>query len=276
VVGAVAYDPKVVAIWEGIQRFFREEADLPVEVELFLSYPSLVRALLAQRIDIAWNTNLAYLQAMEWSGGACRPLGMRDTDRGWHTLLVAPVGGEVRNLKDIRGQVVALGSRDSGHAAILPVHFWSKEGLEEGVDYRSLRIDSDVGKHGDTGASERQVLAAVLDGRTAAGALGSPFWSAVVTQGLVDPKAVSPVWTSPAFSHCMFTGRPSLPSDVGDRFLAGLERMTPANPRHAEILAAEGLKAWLPPTAAGYDDLRDAARAQGFFRETPTAILQAA
>jgi ABC-type phosphate/phosphonate transport system substrate-binding protein len=85
-VGAVAYDPKVVTIWEGMRKYFHDEAHLPVEVVLFQSYEAQVRALLASpgdplpRIDIAWNTNLAFLQADEWSGHICRPIAMRDTD----------------------------------------------------------------------------------------------------------------------------------------------------------------------------------------------------
>src|SRR3954464_8360298 len=77
-VGAVAYNPKVVTIWEGMRRYFHDEADLPVEIVLFQSYEAQVLALLAQpsdpvpHIDIAWNTNLAYLQADEWSRHACR------------------------------------------------------------------------------------------------------------------------------------------------------------------------------------------------------------
>ena len=75
-VGAVAYDPKVVTIWEGMRRYFHEEAHLPVEVVLFQSYEMQVAALLAgpndpsPRIDIGWNTNLAYLQADAWSNAA--------------------------------------------------------------------------------------------------------------------------------------------------------------------------------------------------------------
>ena len=46
-VGAVAYDPKVVGIWEGMRRYFHEEAHLPVEVVLFQSYEAQVAALLA-------------------------------------------------------------------------------------------------------------------------------------------------------------------------------------------------------------------------------------
>src|ERR1051326_3379167 len=124
-VGAVAYNPKVVTIWEGMRQYFHEEAHVPVEIVLFQSYEAQVLALLGQpgesvpRIDIAWNTNLAYLQADEWSGH---------------------------------------GSRDSGHAAILPVHFLEQQGMREGTDYQALRFNSDMGKHGDTGASEVEVV----------------------------------------------------------------------------------------------------------------------
>src|SRR5271156_1682388 len=46
-VGAVAYDPKVVTIWEGMRRYFNEEEHLPAEVVLFQSYEAQVGALLA-------------------------------------------------------------------------------------------------------------------------------------------------------------------------------------------------------------------------------------
>src|SRR3982751_2968406 len=47
-VGAVAYTPKVVTIWEGMRQYFQEEAHLPVEIVLFQSYEAQVLALLAQ------------------------------------------------------------------------------------------------------------------------------------------------------------------------------------------------------------------------------------
>ena len=111
-VGAVAYDPKVVTIWEGMRRYFHEEARLPVEVVLFQSYEMQVAALLAEpteplpRIDIAWNTNLAYLLADSWSNQRCRPIAMRDTDLGWKTIIVTASGGPVSKLSDLRGRTV--------------------------------------------------------------------------------------------------------------------------------------------------------------------------
>jgi ABC-type phosphate/phosphonate transport system substrate-binding protein len=270
-IGAVAYDPKVVTIWEGMRRYLRDEAELPVEIVLFQSYEAQVRSLLASsgapapRIDIAWNTNLAYLQSVEWSGGRCKPLAMRDTDLGWTSKIVALAGGPVRTIGDLRGRTLAFGSRDSGHAAILPVHFLAEQGLAEGRDYRSLRFDTDLGKHGDTGTSEVDVLRAVLDGTADAGAIGSPFWSGVQEKALAPAGSVSEVWTSPAYSHCMFTARPGLDTEIGRRFGEALAKMSLDDPSHRPVLEAEGLKRWLPADLGGYDALREAGRMQGFF-----------
>jgi phosphonate transport system substrate-binding protein len=269
--GAVAYDPKVVTIWEGMGRYFKEEERLPVEVVLFQSYEAQVAALLAgpadpvPRIDIAWNTNLAYLQADVWSEHRCQPIAMRDTDLGWMTKIVAASGGPVATLGDLKDRILALGSRDSGHAAIMPVHFLKREGLAEGQDYRTLRFDSDVGKHGDTGASEAEVIRAVLDGRADAGAIGSPFWKAIRSERLVPDGALSEIWTSPPYNHCMFTARPDLDPSVAQRFAEALTRMSYDNPRHRAVLDAEGLREWVAPHLDGYGSLREASAQQGFF-----------
>jgi phosphonate transport system substrate-binding protein len=272
-VGAVAYNPKVVTIWEGMRRYFHDEAQLPVEVVLFQSYEAQLLALLAQpedhapRIDIAWNTNLAYLQADEWSGHVCRAIAMRDTDLNWMTKIIAPTGGPISTIADLRNRTLALGSRDSGHAAILPVYFLERQGMREGRDYQSLRFDSDVGKHGDTGTSEVEVVRAVLDGRADAGAIGSPFWKTVRDERLVPEDALREIWSSPAYHHCMFTARPDLDRKQEDRFVTALLAMSYDNPVHRPILEAEGLQCWLTPHIDGYAALRKAASQQGFFKQ---------
>ena len=263
-----------------MRRYFHEEAQLPVEVVLFQSYEMQIAALLAAptsptpRIDIAWNTNLAYLQADFSSNHRCRPIAMRDTDLGWMTVIVTASGGPVSGLSDLKGRMLALGSRDSGHAAILPVHFLEREGLAEGRDYRALRFDSDVGKHGDTGASEVEVVRAVLDGRADAGAIGSPFWKTVRAERLVPEGALTEIWTSPPYNHCMFTSRPELDPMVERRFAEALSGMNYDNPTHRAVLDAEGLHHWVEPHLDGYVALRDACVRQGFF--TNAAVKSAA
>jgi ABC-type phosphate/phosphonate transport system substrate-binding protein len=269
-VGAVAYDPKVVSIWEGMRRYFHEEAHLPVEVVLFQSYEAQVAALLAlpgkggPRIDIGWNTNLAYIQADAWSDRRCRPIAMRDTDLGWMTKIVAVTGGPIAKLADLNNRTLALGSRDSGHAAILPVYFLQREGLVEGKEYRTLRFNTDVGKHGDTGTSESEVIRAVLDGRAEAGAIGSPFWNAVRGERLVPEGALTEIWTSPPFNHCMFTARSDLDPSLQQQFAKALFAMSFDNPAHRPVLEAEGLRQWVAPQLDAYAELREASAQQGF------------
>jgi phosphonate transport system substrate-binding protein len=269
-VGAVAYDQKVVGIWEGMRRYFHEEAHVPVEVVLFQSYEAQVAALLAApgeplpRIDIGWNTNLAYIQADAWSEHRCRPIAMRDTDLGWKTKIVAVTGGPVASLADLSKRTLALGSRDSGHAAILPVHFLQRDGLKEGKDYQTLRFNSDVGKHGDTGTSESEVIRAVLDGRADAGAIGSPFWTAVRTERLVPDGALTEIWSSPPFNHCMFTARSDLDPALEQQFAKALFAMSFDNPLHRPVLEAEGLREWIAPQLDAYAELREASAEQGF------------
>ncbi|OCK59218.1 hypothetical protein LMTR3_06505 [Bradyrhizobium sp. LMTR 3] len=268
--GAVAYDPKVVSIWEGMRRYFHEEAHLPVEVVLFQSYEAQVAALLAlpgdalPRIDIGWNTNLAFIQSEAWSDRRCRPIAMRDTDVGWMTKIVAVTGGSVSKLSDLRNRTLALGSRDSGHAAILPVYFLQREGVVEEEDYRTLRFNSDVGKHGDTGTSESEVVRAVLDGRADAGAIGSPFWDAVRAQRLVPEGALTEIWSSPPFNHCMFTARSDLDPALEQQFAKALFAMSFDNPTHRSVLEAEGLRQWVAPQLEAYASLREASAQQGF------------
>lgn len=264
-VGAVAYDPKVVTIWEGIRRYLNEEAHLPVEVVLFQNYERQVEMLLSGTIDIAWNTNLAYVKSEYLSRGQCSKIVMRDTDVGWSTKLIALTGGSVGSLKDLGGRTLALGSRDSAHAAILPTYFLEKEGLRSGSDYRPLRFDTDVGKHGDTGTSEVNVLKAVMDGTADIGAVGSPFLEKVRHEKLVPEGALSQIWESPKFTHCMFTGRVGLDPDLNERFSHALLQMKFDNERHRPILEMEGLRQWIPPQD-GYDSLRDAVAKQGILK----------
>src|SRR6185369_11155107 len=173
-VGAVAYNPKVVTIWEGMRGYFHEEAHLPVEIVLFQSYEAQVTALLAQPGESTPHIDIA-----------------------WMTKIVAVSGGPVSSLAHLKNRTLAIGSRDSGHAAILPVHFLEQQGMREGRDYRALRFNSDLGKHGDTGTSEVDVVRAVLDGRADAGAIGSPFWTTVQNEHLVPAGGLTEIWSSP-------------------------------------------------------------------------------
>jgi phosphonate transport system substrate-binding protein len=147
------------------------------------------------------------------------------------------------------------------------VYFLEREGLLEGQQYHTLRFDSDVGKHGDTGRSEAEVVRAVLDGQADAGAIGSPFWKALRTEHLVPEGALTEIWTSAPYNHCMFTARPDLDVSLERSFAQALYGMSYDNPTHRAVLDAERLHRWEPPHLDGYDSLRQAAAQQGFLNQ---------
>ena len=120
-----------------------------------------------------------------------------------------------------------------------------------------------MGKHGDTGRSEREALAAVLDGRADAAAVGAASWDVFVRGGEVPPGELAPFWTSPAYSHCNFTAMPSLDAEAADAWTSHLRAMDWTNPEHRRILEMEGLRQWLGPQLDGYQDVFAAVEEQG-------------
>ena len=260
-VGAVAYDAKVIPIWEAIREYYRGS---PVEMDVvwFSNYEAQVEALLEGWIDVAWNTNLAYVRVHHATRGTCRVLAMRDTDVGFRTLLVGRAG-ELTEADDLRGRILALGSADSAQAAIMPVHYLRLEGLSPGEDVGLLRFDSDVGKHGDTGRSEREALEAVLTGKADAAAVGAASWDVFVRAREVPPGRLAPFWTSPPFNHCNLTVLGSLDAERADAWTSHLLAMDWEDPEHRRILELEGLREWVLPELEGYGDVFAAVDEQG-------------
>jgi ABC-type phosphate/phosphonate transport system substrate-binding protein len=260
-VGAVAYHPRVVTVWEGFRPYFTERG-LDVDYVLYSNYERLVDALVAGQVDLAWNTNTAYVSAEARLDGEALVLGMRDVDAGYATVLVARAG-DVPAPADLVGRTLALGSRDSGHAAILPLHFLRAQGVPID-DVRLLRFDTDLGKHGDTGDSERRVVEAVARGDAQAGALGDATWTQLRAQGIAETADLTVVWRSPTYSHCCFTARPELDRGVAGRWLELLLDMSYDDPGMRHAMDLEGVKRWLPGDKSGYGELTAAMRDQGY------------
>ena len=260
--GAVAYDAKVVTIWEGIRDYFNDSG-CPFDFVLFSNYERQVAALLAGHIDIAWNTPLAHVRVQHHTQGQSLSLGMRDSDQDFHSRLIVRSDAGITGPGDLAGKTLAVGSRDSTQARILPLHFLKVAGVD--LDTVQLLVfDTDVGKHGDTGTSELDVLDALRNGDAQAGTIGDLIWVLEQSAGHVDTSLIQSVWTSPGFDHCMFDALPDLDAGKVERFTSALFSMKWENPEHRRLLELEGLKEWRPPREEGYDSLRAALELQGY------------
>jgi ABC-type phosphate/phosphonate transport system substrate-binding protein len=261
-VGAVAYHPRIVTIWERFRDYFAE-AGVPTDYVLYSNYERLVEALLAGEVDIAWNTNTAYVAAERRIGGEARVLGMRDVDADFRTVVATRQGNSFESASELTGKRLALGSRDSGHAAILPLYYLEGDGLR--IDEVQLvRFDTDLGKHGDTGDSELRVVEAVARGDADAGALGDAAWAALRADGHPAVGELEIAWRSPTYYHCNFTALPSLAAVRAAAWSEALLAMSYDEPSLRQAMDLEGVKRWLPADKSGYADLTEAMRQQGF------------
>jgi ABC-type phosphate/phosphonate transport system substrate-binding protein len=261
-VGAVSYHPRVVTIWERFRAYFAD-AGVPTDYLLFSNYERQVEAVLDGTVDIGWNTNTAYVSLDHRAGGRTRILGMRDVDADWATVLVMRTADAAEDVTALAGRTLALGSRDSGHAAILPLHYLARQGLDAERECELLRFDTDLGKHGDTGDSELHVVRAVAAGEADAGALSDVYLSVFRAEGVHEVAGLEVVWRSPTYCHCNFTVLSSFDDELADRWSKALLEMDFDDPTLRPAMELEGVRRWLASGREGYASLTAAMREQG-------------
>jgi ABC-type phosphate/phosphonate transport system substrate-binding protein len=257
-IGAVAYSPDAVTIFEGIRRHFGRN-DVPVDYVLYSNYDALVEALHARQVDVAWNTPLAHAKYHLRAGGASRTLVMRDVDCGFRSKLIVRQDSGITALSGLAGKTLVLGSRDAAEATVLPLHFLKGEGLDLG-EVKVLSLDGEVDLRGNPCSGEVHVLKALREGRGQAGIIGERLWERLKKDqpdrigGLVD------LWTSPPFSHCVFTAGKDLDEGLSRRFTALMTAMDPSDPLTADVMRLEGTRRWVAGSPDGFRELIKALR----------------
>ena len=265
-VGAVMYDPKVSVIWDIIRQFF-ESRQCPVDVVFYGTYELQVTALLDGAIDIAWNSPLAWLDAQRRSGGRCRAIAMRDTDRNRVSYVVAATNGPVVTIADLRGRTLATGALDSPQATLIPQWLLRVNGMHPGRDVTIRRFDVLVGKHGDHIGGELDAFRCLERHESDACAMLDLNWEAWIRDGTIDLDKFAIVATTDLFDHCVFTVREEMPADAEQRWLQALFSMSYDDQSHRQMMDLEGLKAWMPGRTTGFGLLTAAVEAERFFED---------
>jgi len=265
--GAVAYDPKVIPIWDIIRDYFNENG-VRLDYILFSNYEAQVEYLLSNKIDVAWNTNVAWVRSFELSGGKTKALVMRDTDIDFQSVFITKASSGIKSIQDLKGKKFALGSGDSAQAAILPLKYIEDElGVNNEVEI--VRFNSDLGKHGDTGRSEFDILEALLNNEIDAGAIGISSWVRMLEEGMFPSGEVESFYVSEGYCHCNFTVMDSLDENIQKIFTEMLLSQDPNDPIIKKMMQMEGLNKWVETGAEelkGYEILTAAMKEQDLMK----------
>lgn len=254
ILGAVAYDPKVVTIWDGFLRFFRAR-DLPFDYVLFHNYERQVEQHFAGACHVAWNSPLAWLQAEHVArarGRQARAVAMRDTDQDLTSVVVVRADAPFRSVQDLRGKRLGVGAGDSPQATLIPLEHLAAQGLVADRDVRVRRFDVLVGKHGDHVGGERDAARALLAGEVDAACMIDGNHLLFTQDGTLAPGATRVLTQTAPYDHCNFTVLDDAPTALVTRFTDLLLGMRYDDPEVRPLLDLEGLKAWRPGRTSGY------------------------
>jgi phosphonate transport system substrate-binding protein len=274
--GAVAYDPKVVTIWDGFQKYF-ENRGLPFDHILYTNYERQVRAQFSGHIHVAWNSPLAWLQSERLaaaSGRRVEAICMRDTDRDLTSVIIACESSGIRAVADLKGRAIAVGARDSPQATLIPLSLLAQHGLERGRNIDVIEFDVAIGKHGDHIGGERDAVRALVRGECDAACILDGNLLLFAQEGTIPFGATRVIAQTPSYDHCNFTVLDNAPAALLAQFRELLLNMSYQDPEVRRLLDMEGLKRWLPGRTAGYALLSDAVERFGYlntFVETATA-----
>ncbi|HEY5807556.1 MAG TPA: PhnD/SsuA/transferrin family substrate-binding protein [Povalibacter sp.] len=267
VLGAVAYAPKVVTIWEGFKSWFSRHG-LAFDYILYSNYEAQVQAQFDGTIDVAWNSPLAWIRADRIArsrGQVVRAVAMRDTDRDLRSVIVVRSESSLQQAADLRGQRVGVGAMDSPQATLIPLLHLRSSGLVVRRDLAVRRFDALGGKHGDHIGGERAAAVALLAGEIDACCMIDGNHLAFGLDGTLPAGSTRIIERTPFYDHCNFTTSPGAPEAAVVKFVEILFAMQWDDADVRPLLELEGLRQWLPGRTSGYSLLEQAVDADEFY-----------
>lgn len=270
--GAVAYAPKVVTIWEGFKAWFREN-DFEFDFILYSNYERQVEAQFDGTIALAWNSPLAWVRAERMArarGQQVHAVAMRDSDCDLTSVLVTR---GLASLDDLRGKTIGFGAIDSPQANLIPLDHLRQNDMLAGLDFQARRFDVLGGKHGDHIGGERDAALALMAGEIDAAWMIDSNHMAFSREGVLPAGATRIVARTAPFDHCNFTVSPGAPEVQIAHFTQLLMGMSWDDPAVRPLLELEGLRAWLPGRTSGYDALIRATDDEHFY--SPEGVILA-
>ena len=265
--GAVAYDPKVVTIWEGFKDWFVSHG-FDFDFVLYSSYEAQAEAHMAGHVDVTWDSPLAWVRTRRMAEGVgrqARAVAMRDTDQDLTSVVLVRSDSDITEVSLLAGRIVGTGAIDSPQATLLPLAHLAGLGLDPGTSLSVRRFDVMVTKHGDHVGGERDAVKALVDGTVDAACVIDGSQLLFAKEGTIPTGAVRVLSRTAPYDHCTMTVLDDVDVGVVDRFVELLLSMSFDDPAVRPLLELEGLRQWRPGRTHGYDQLEAAVDRLGFY-----------
>jgi ABC-type phosphate/phosphonate transport system substrate-binding protein len=182
---------------------------------------------------------------------------MRDVDINFTTHLVTHPTSGITTVGDLKGKRVALGSRASMQAGLLPYYFLQQLGLDPAHDLAVCSFYDE--RPGGARSDERDVVERIGRHEYDAGAVSGRTLKALRADATLAPEGLRIIWSSPGYSHCCFTAHSDMDPAMVEKITQAFVAIDARDPDGKAVLAGEGCSAFVPGITTGWETLEKAA-----------------
>lgn len=255
-----AASPAYISVFRGLQRHFRQHG-IDLDWLLYANYDALVEGFVKREVDIAWNAPLAYVKIKRRLTTPCKVIAMRDVDFNFTTHIVTRANAGIATVQDLKGRRLALGSRGSMQAGLLPYYFLQQLGIDPPQDLAACSYFDE--RQSSARSDERDVVERVLSKEFDAGAVSQRTLELMQAEGVLTSESLRVVWSSPGYSHCCFTVHGDLDPALVEKIMQAFVSISARDPAGKAVLDGEACQAILPGISTGWEDLEKAAEQAG-------------
>lgn len=251
-----AASPAYISVFRGLQSHFQRQG-IDLDWLLYANYDALVEGFIKHEVDIAWNALLAYVKIKRRLAMPCKVIAMRDVDLNFTTHVITAAPSELTSVQDLKGKKVALGSRGSMQAGVLPYYFLQQLGLNPAQDFAACSYYDD--RQGGARSDERDVVERVLRQEFDAGAVSQRTLDLMQAEGALDSGRLRVLWSSPGYNHCCFTVHGDMDPALITRITQAFVSVSANDPAGKAVLDGEACQALIPGMDTGWEALEQAA-----------------
>jgi len=257
-----AASPTYISVFRGLKAHFLRHG-IELDWVLYSDYDALVEAFVRREIDLAWNAPLAYVKIKRRLQDPCQVVAMRDVDVNFTTHFITDASSGITMVRDLKGKRVALGSRASMQAGLLPYYFLQQLGLDPANDLAVCSFYDE--RRSDARSDERDVMERVRQHEYDAGAVSGRTIGALQAEGTLSQDGFRIIWSSPGYSHCCFTAHSDMDPALVERITQTFVAIDAQDPAGKAVLEGEACKAFVPGITNGWETLEKAAEQAGIF-----------
>jgi ABC-type phosphate/phosphonate transport system substrate-binding protein len=262
-VGAVAFGPAAVTIWDGFKAWFNKNG-LPFDYILYSNYDRQNAELLEGHIDAAWNDPLSWVQVSRKAvatGKNLRPLVMRDIDFDLTSAIVARADSDIKTIADLKDRVVAVGSPDSVESTLMPLSTLREAGLMPGKDFKVHVCEGSIGYRGGKQEGELRAAKALVAGEADAAGLATGNYEKFLRDGTIPAGATRLLTRTSKYDHCNLTvavTADSAPAELVEHMRELFLKMPYDDPELRPCMDLEAVKEWKPARVTHYKTIERA------------------